>query len=329
MEFKKFIVPVAFITLFLIITWLFSTVFSNVIMANYQLKRQDTEFYSSHSDLQYLIMGDSHSGAGLNPDIIENAYNFASPGENYIQTYYKLKYVLNNGSRKIDTIILPADIHSFSSYRSDRVVGMPDCYWLKYVDCIEVGLHKGKLPKYILNYFIGRFFNYTGHMNNILGFIFCEQETIPMVKGFTMFEGDYTQIKRKNPEAAKRKASYHLKNKNYFDKDLVFYFKKIIELCHSKGIEVIIVKYPVTRDYYLQASRLILIKRLSQQFDSLIKQYPGITVLNYRKAFFGKDNLFLDSVHLNYHGGTQLSKIIKMRLAETERNKTTFPGAFQ
>ena len=332
MRFKKFTEPVVFVVLFFILNYLVANVFTNTIMSFSQYNRQDKEFFSSHDDLHYLIMGDSHSEAGLNPEIIGSSYNYSSPAENYIHTYYKLKYILNNSSRKIDTVILPIDLHSLSSYKTDRVIIMnqhylDSYYWLKYIDCIEVGFYKGKLLHYMVDYFIARFFNYAGKMNNVFEYFFNEQKVVPLIKGFTTFEGDYNHAKEKDPTRAKRQAAFHLKNCDYFDRDLVFYFKNTIELCHRNGIKVILVKYPVTRDYYVHASRFIPIERLSQKVDALITKYPGIPILDYHSVFFNHNELFLNSDHLNYQGGCKLSRIIKKRLAEMDRDKTAFPGS--
>ena len=79
----------------------------------------DSQFYKAEKKIKVLAMGDSHVATGFDPRVFKNAFNFSLYGENYIYNYYKLKYILQRNPQ-IRVIILPIDLHSFSSWRADR-----------------------------------------------------------------------------------------------------------------------------------------------------------------------------------------------------------------
>ncbi|PIN69399.1 hypothetical protein COV93_05700 [Candidatus Woesearchaeota archaeon CG11_big_fil_rev_8_21_14_0_20_43_8] len=57
--------------------------------------RQDLTFHEYLNEnpdktIEFAFLGDSHARYGINPTYIPKSFNFASSGENYIKTYYKL-----------------------------------------------------------------------------------------------------------------------------------------------------------------------------------------------------------------------------------------------
>ena len=79
----------------------------------------DREFHTVEKEIEILAMGDSHVATGFDPRVFQHAFNFSLYGENYIYNYYKLKYILQSNP-PIKVVILPVDLHSFSSWRADR-----------------------------------------------------------------------------------------------------------------------------------------------------------------------------------------------------------------
>ena len=64
--------------------------------------------------IDFAFFGDSHAQRGVNPNFINNSFNFAKGGESYVETYYKLKKIIEQDKIKINNIILEIDPHSFS-----------------------------------------------------------------------------------------------------------------------------------------------------------------------------------------------------------------------
>ena len=70
----------------------------------------DKQFAEYDGTLTYLALGNSHNC--INTHILENSFNYGSPSENFIQSYYKLKYILEKSGKKPEYLLLQADISS-------------------------------------------------------------------------------------------------------------------------------------------------------------------------------------------------------------------------
>ena len=64
------------------------------------------------SNLNVLILGDSHAGTSLNPDYFKNSKNISLNSESYIPSYLKLKLILQRCT--IDTVLLSFSPHNLS-----------------------------------------------------------------------------------------------------------------------------------------------------------------------------------------------------------------------
>src|SRR3989344_7582306 len=65
--------------------------------------------------IMYAFFGASHTRDGINPEYILDSYNFADSQENYIQTYFKMKKIVEIDKVNIDSAILEIDMPTFSS----------------------------------------------------------------------------------------------------------------------------------------------------------------------------------------------------------------------
>ena len=115
--------------------------------------------------IKYLILGDSHSQRNFDTRILEGAFNFSSVGENFIQSYYKLATILESGEKQVENVIMPLDLHTFSSYRADKF--RDSYYWVDYIDYVELGLAKDELSSFLLLYLKGRIFPIFGWWKRI------------------------------------------------------------------------------------------------------------------------------------------------------------------
>lgn len=303
-----------FIAIFLAINWLLSYVYTDIMMSSSVLVVVDREFYAGHSDLKTLVIGDSHPQTAVVPEILGDSFNFCSSGESYIQTYYKLKSIVETGARKFDTVLLPVDLHSFSSYRTDRINN--SYYWVKYIDFLELGLYKGEVVSFLGKYMEGRFFPYAGkteHLEQFFTGLMRGRTTIK--KGFAMRSGDFTES-RDMIAVARERAEFHLKDVDYYDEDLVYYLEKLLRLCLDNGIRVVLIKYPVTREYYVEAARLAPVEEINNNIDDIVDRHPEVLLLDYQDAYLDNAHLFYNPDHLNTRGATRFSEDLKSRLDE-------------
>ncbi|MBI4847226.1 MAG: DUF1574 family protein [Nitrospirae bacterium] len=276
--------------------------------------RIDRDFY--RYDNKILMLGDSHSMTGLNSEIIGDAFNFSSGGANYMKTYYKLKYILNDKPRRFKVLIIPFDLHSFASNRSD--VLMDSYYWKKYVNYWELGLRKKNLPAYLTEYLRGNYFPYAGEFGNVYLYFKDGQQNVgkekyrKVIKGYMIDDENYS--KKDKMKLARTRTEEHFKGTKSVDEDLVFYFNKIVSLASGHGIKIILIKFPITDEYYSIASEMMQVDKYNAQINSLVEGKPDMFLWDYQNFFFDKDYLFSDSDHLNTAGATEFSNIIKDRL---------------
>ena len=97
-----------FIALFAILHLGLSQAYYRTVAAHASVAAVDAEFRTLMDEINILILGDSHPRNDVHPKLItDQTFNFASQGENYIQTYYKLRYFIEDENLDLDMVILP------------------------------------------------------------------------------------------------------------------------------------------------------------------------------------------------------------------------------
>ena len=88
-----------------------------------QIKQQDMKnnaqwdsFQVHDNQLSYAFFGDSHVRDSLNTLVVNDSFNFAFAGEDYVETYYKFNYLYEVEKIDIDVVVLQVDLHTFSPY---------------------------------------------------------------------------------------------------------------------------------------------------------------------------------------------------------------------
>lgn len=277
------------------------------MMAEAQLSRTQKQFEAADRQIAYLVMGDSHPKRGVNPRILGSAFNFASAGETHIQTYYKLRHVLERSGKQVETVLLSCDLHTFAGCRSH----MPHnwYYWARYVDPLEVGLRRGKLCAYLARYLQGRFAPYSGEFITVVRYLGYEGRT-RIVDGWEPASSGWLS----EPEkilAARRKAAYHFPDSGRPDECLIEYFSMSLELCKQKGVGVVAVRYPVTPQYHEAMMAKAAVANIDDAVRTVLAGHPECRLLDFSDAFFGRDDRFHDVDHLNEHGAGELSRQLR------------------
>lgn len=276
------------------------------------LSRRDARFHETDkTGVEILVLGDSHAYAGITTDTFDGKLiKWVSPAESYHLNYYKLKYSLTRF--KPNVLILPLDLHSFSytRYRINQ-----DYYWVKYVDYFEIGAAAGKRSLYTGKYIHGKFFPYIGAGNIINDW--AMKNIFKVKKKGMRLRQELNGKSRLTKAFARIRARAQLKSKNYFYKPLVVYFKKILDLCRENGITVLLVKYPVSREYYQYASTFISIRYFNYHVKNVLKDYDNYFILDFRKIFFDREEFLRDVDHVNEKGNERISRRIAKFLEKT------------
>src|SRR5512133_2011648 len=124
---RKFVIRLfIFLALLLAVNYVLDRAFKAFSVHNMLNNMMDMQFAEYDDTLKYLALGNSHNC--INTHILANSFNYGSPSENFIQSYYKLKYILEKSGKKPEYVILQADISSFGPKASERYEY--NSYWI-------------------------------------------------------------------------------------------------------------------------------------------------------------------------------------------------------
>jgi hypothetical protein len=286
-------------------------------------------FEEQKDQIQILFMGQSDMQCAIIPKIMPyKSYNFTVAGEDYIGTYLRLKYYIDQVPR-LKIVVLGVSLPNFSSTRLNWVEGRDLCYYFsfRYIthqDFKELYKMKGflvvrqKISSFspLLDKVRFRFF-----WRNITKLIRNKPiKKAVMEDGYIKYPEYVTLAGNELMEglAVKRiEELFQGNNKNDFDKDLLSYFERILILCHQRGIKVVTLMIPMT-DYYLKHAEKYMTKDALYEkvlthpkFSSYIYKH-----LNYLDLYAKDHALFVDVDHLNYKGATVFSERIASELSK-------------
>jgi len=305
-----------FALVFLPLNSLCNELYYQLIASKTEIASVDSDFREWAKETDILVLGDSRPRTSVHPDILINSYIYAFPGENYIQTYYKLKYFLEEESLDFKLIILQIDLLSFSSYKTERIGD--HSFWKRYIDYIELGEIKGNLPTYLFYRLEGEF-AFLGGIDATLEYLQSSPGAVQLKRGFHGWEGMLTERdQNKISQLTKHRVELYFTGHDYLDKDLLAYFLKTLDLCQQHNIPVVLVRYPTTKIYFEEVSALIHVNRLYEEIYSSLEGYSEIPILDYHDLYWNQPELFWDPYHLNVTGAEQFTTVLKDDLIELE-----------
>ncbi len=260
-----------------------------------------------------IILGDSHAVCSLDPRRVGRAVNFSSNGESYIHNYYKLRYALR-AAPFLRTVVLPIDLHSFSDFRSDRV--RVNLEWLQYIDYLEYGRHSRRLPYYLGELLRLRGFGFCGGYRSFFSRWLLGRRA-PSVsrldQGFVPKTGYF--IKKNSAKSGRKRALRQLQGVDLFSPEMVFYFRKILDLASRHRLHVVLLSFPVTPEYLRTAEELMSIDRYYARIRAITAKYSHVHFINRQRLFHKKAGLFFrDAQHLNANGAGIFSGSIRRDL---------------
>jgi lysophospholipase L1-like esterase len=274
------------------------------------LERTEKQLFDLRNEIQILFLGDSHILLGIDPAQIENSFNYASGGENYIQTYYKLESLIKEGFMP-EIIVLPIDLHSFSSFRTDRFDN--EWYWRKFINFYKLAYQERKL--FLLNNGINGFFSFKGKGLQLLKPADLSKLS-EIQRGYTPSNANFSKVKNRRKVAVDRVAS-HFEGCEIINNMLLNYFYKILDLAAANNINTVLVKYPLTEEYRNEMKKYIPDEE--EYYNSAlykINDYSDIHIFDYQLLYSGNPELFKDSDHLNSAGAVEFSKLLKKSLTD-------------
>lgn len=252
------------------------------------------------SNINTLVVGDSHSATALETKILDNAINISIFSEPYVVTYLKLKDILNRCI--VDTVLLSFSPHNLSAYNdfkfSDFTLSkmyFNESYALfnyNYLKDINANM-KGYYTTYFKNMFLLPKLN---HLDGLVG---------KFSKRTITFNLDSAGIKNKINK------HYYRNNRMYnISKKSITYLDSIKIICQKNNINLILISTPLHRKYS-QSIPYTFLEEFNLQKQKLLNN--GLKVYDYSNLYKG-DSLFYDGDHLNFKGAKYFTKKIKFLL---------------
>ncbi len=312
---KTIIRLVLFFILLLGINFIMDRAFKEFSVHNIINTTMDQQFADYKDTLKYLTLGNSHNC--INTHILKNSFNYGSPGENFIQSYYKLKNILEKPGKKPQNLILQSDISSFGPMISNRLEY--NSYWIKYIDYFE--LARIKKNRDVLNKWVeGKFISYAGNYKDIQLSIFyrIKIKTLEMYHGYRPHRDYHNFANEPNRQrVAWNKANVILSPEAYLDSTIATYFEKILQLCQKQQIGVMLIRIPMSKEFYEEETRIVPVDKLYAAVDSIACRYTVYDrTYDYHDLFFDHPEYFFDPDHLNIKGADLFSERLAKNLGE-------------
>jgi len=296
----------------------------NRILVDGFAERTEEQFEAVRDTVDTLVLGHSHAKWGVAAAELGDAFNLALDGQTLPETYFVLKSELAEPGLDLKAIVLAADSVSFSDW---QIKGIGFRHWYApRVDYLEIGWRRGQPIRYGVTGLLGRYAPYVGMRSDI--YTYLETGGAPqlpyhmgqvMERGSFLAKGSFGKLSEtERAEAARRRMGIHYP-KAEFDEVAGEYFRKTLELARDRGIFVVVVRFPLTKEY-LQASRFFLdASRLNERVDEILADHPEVTLVDARLDYATRPKLFIDPDHLNGTGARRFTRRLRAVLENRRR----------
>ncbi|MDL2223454.1 hypothetical protein LJB98_05085 [Bacteroidales bacterium OttesenSCG-928-M11] len=244
---KSFIRNILYFSLF---SFVIIAVFSAINLYCINTKIVNIENFKLDKDVKTLLIGDSHVGLSLSPNYIPNSSNQYIDGEHYLFTYFRLVNFIE-ANPQIETVVLgfsykniavDSDGSLFTSHKKNSsfskyfmLLGEEECQLLYSNDLIY-------------------FRNYLGWKWGV-----PTKDNMPLIlktnktnfdKSILPFIGHWSENKKNDELQNFKGALWHFKEEVRLSDISVEYLYKMIDLCKSNDIDLILYTSPLHPIYY-------------------------------------------------------------------------------
>lgn len=248
-------------------------------------------------DLDYsqYILADSHGIPLGDHTEGHQVHNFSNHSDSYLDMERKLKFLIRN--TEVKRIYLSVDDHTLSPTREKQNNLDRSSY---YADEDDFSSFDAFLRNKYLNY-------YCVFLNDRYSLIiknFMEEELFDFSKwGGSRSKSAWEKLSEKEKLHISQERINH-----YFDyqapsQNMAHALERIILLCREKDIELIGIKFPLTRTY------VDLMDEESYKADSIFRSYH-LPIVDFDSLFLEQDSLFRDMDHLDNGGGMKFVEIL-------------------
>jgi hypothetical protein len=301
-----------FVAIFLLINHWVTRAYVRFTRQPYVYEHNRKGFQAVQDETSFLVLGDSHPLHAVNSSMIPGGYNFASSGESYILTYYKLLRHMESSSLDLDVVILPISLHTFSGYRRSEVGSQDPAFWAQYMNYLEVGRKQNQLGHF-LKVRIEAEFAYLGGLEEVFEVIYPTEpwEVDDMTHGFLHSE---ERLSDRTPEeismTAVSRAEFHYRGVDSIDPLVVEYFYRLLDLLETQDVQLVFVWYPATAEYEHAAAEYFPVGNHLSEMYALLAGRGDVIVLDYHDLFYDQYELFTDNDHMNTAGAEILTQML-------------------
>jgi hypothetical protein len=236
-----------------------------------------------------LIMGDSHIECAINDSLLINSKNVAASAESYYFNYFKLKTILKT-NKNIKRVYLGFSYHNLSSYYDDYIQGKKSnaisfkyFYYLPKEQQKNIILQNDDLT------------NYTKSLIKSGINIAKNKSEKDFIGGFSN-EFYNTSATKKDIINRIQRQFYSNNRLNSFAKINLIYLNKIITLCKTSNIELVLVNTPLQSYYKRLIPNVFKVK-----YSEIIKSNE-IKVINLNNLKFSDEYYINDGDHVSAKG---------------------------
>lgn len=257
------------------------------------------------------IMGDSHPMMSLNPAILQGSFNWAGTSEYYFLTWFKLRKLLQENPAP-GIIVLPLDLHSYSAQGNALLLNheLDDTFWCRLAGP-EALSRFGAGNEFLRWWISARYFPYAGQFYRL--FSFRKKEGFDAdPQGFVPATGNLAYLPGKEVKTqAKSRFDSHFGKFPAVDSLQVKALDSIISLCRQKAIRLVLVSFPLSKEYRHLASGHPGLHQ-ADSISTLRKKTNHY--LNYSGFFKDNGNFFSDPDHLSPEGARIFSLAMRHAL---------------
>lgn len=257
-----------------------------------------------------IILGDSVANAAYIPELLsDHTINLAMGGTTPVENYYVLQDWLKNNRAPKTCYISFMDFH----------LQMEDCFWKRTMHFhrfrtkqnLEILREAAKYQEtsIVTEKYMEDFISYELYLPNKYitslmnaGFNQRYEENAAMQQMDDLHRGRYIAAKSTVEFTS---TDTFVTSEFYVNPLFDKYYRKLIELCIENGIQVYIIKLPVSDNFVFEKE---YISDFQIYYGNLMKRYPKLMVVRfpvYEKKYF------VDGTHMNMHGALRFSKEVK------------------
>jgi hypothetical protein len=284
---RKFIIKISLFFVFFILI--------NAIIYYLFINDTHNEYNDCNKSGAVYLMADSHGEAlKKHPDNL-GIINFSYESDSYFDIERKINFLIKE--TKIKKVIISIDSHCFSNYR-ENINNIDKSIYFESVVSENASAYENFKNKYIRYYF--PVFN-------------SNSPTIIRVGAFKMLTNkkndsenlkswnSLTESEKSNQSISRLKVQFESKK---YSQKLLDCFDRIVSIANKNNIEIIAIKFPVSKNYYNLLTELD-----SFNVDNLLNG-KRIKIIDFQKVYFNNDIFFNDADHLNDMGGIRFSKLL-------------------